>query len=552
MTEKANNPDIKRIVSDLETLKKIIKSFKTVIRSLPEEKQDERLFQIALQISELSFPELISDLSALDTTLTSKSDANEELASENQENLNKHFEELKSALDEKDRIINEFKLSLADTVIECKNLQKKNSELSEHIHKLKAEILQMQLHSKDLSMRLSTAEKNLDLTTKNLSKTTDELIEIKNQNYSLKSKNADLEDLIEDQRVKIGTLSENLEFTSSELKKSKKLSTDLEHSFNKLKFEHEALLQRSEEMENLVDTLQKEKNFLQKKLETLLTGIPKTVEYNSGNTPDTAFKQLEPKTFTAYIPFCFPNRLPSGIKLRKQIQQTFAKTFPKRKKEAPRMFPQDFEFKLETVRAHIHAFSPKFECLIPKDFSHVFPEIENLKEEQPVRAKFSAERLNYKPTEIKKSVEAEIWLPQKFLKRVTSYSMEKRLEAKDKPEFGIYSHSLDLLLSYLTRNILETNYRVMKYPKPLVHEFTTLDTNYGRIDTRNIFNEKLAFRYGYHLKSQRLNLHRGDFAPSFRRTAGLKSVLETFGNTINSMVKKYEAFSTRPGEKAKA
>jgi hypothetical protein len=77
---------------------------------------------------------------------------------------------------------------------------------------------------------------------------------------------------------------------------------------------------------------------------------------------------------------------------------------------------------------------------------------------------------------------------------------------------------------------------------------------FDRLKIANILIEKLAFRHRYQLQSHKLTGSRPVFNCSFKRGNKLKSVLETFGNTISSMVQKYDIITASPsgnGEGAK-
>jgi hypothetical protein len=66
----------------------------------------------------------------------------------------------------------------------------------------------------------------------------------------------------------------------------------------------------------------------------------------------------------------------------------------------------------------------------------------------------------------------------------------------------------------------------------------------------NIFLETLAFRHRFQLQSQRIKMADASFNYSFKRSNRLKSVLEMFGNTISSMVQKYDIVATPPHGKS--
>lgn len=550
MTDKSNQPDLGNLIADLETLEYFVQNFKSAIKSLPTEQQDDRLFRMENQVSEINFPQLISEAIVLQGIAQGRdSSAAESSFAPADSQAIEHLQELKKELTAKDQRIQEFKLSLADSVMDFKGLEKLNSGLHETIASLRSEITHMQLHTKDMSLKLTSTEKNYEVAQTSLSKTSEELLEIKSQSYNLKSRNADLEDQIKDLSAKVAHLSDESFTRGNELNKYKKVSGNLNESYELLKNRHSALEERTAEMETAIDSLQKEKSYLQNKLDSLLTGIPRNFKYSQPLSAQAESTILQPATFTPYIPFCFPERVPEVIKFKKELKQSFSKTFPKKHSASPKIFPQDLELRMEDEHTRILAFKTNFTCLLTEGFSHVYKTLEVAKKIAGPSANFSTTMKDFFPEPFEKATESLGKTRQKFLKLSTPYISCKELKTKEKPEFGIHYHSMDLLLSFLTRNIIEANYSELKHQVPLIEEISTEFKTRSRMEIINIFHEKLAFRYGYQLKSHKLTLHHGDFVQSFKRGAGLKSVLKTFENTLNSMVEKYEIFSSKKAGK---
>ncbi|EKD81439.1 MAG: hypothetical protein ACD_39C01810G0003, partial [uncultured bacterium] len=63
------------------------------------------------------------------------------------------LDELRKGLDEKEQKIQEFKNSLADSVVENRNLQRQHQALQDRFNALNTQLTQMQLHSKDVSLK---------------------------------------------------------------------------------------------------------------------------------------------------------------------------------------------------------------------------------------------------------------------------------------------------------------------------------------------------------------------------------------------------------------
>ncbi len=543
MTENANKPDIGSILADLELLHDFVDNFKTIINEADSESREDQLYQLAINFSGIDIGKMIAELSLIESDFSASKDNNW---------VEEQFAELKAELASKDQKIQEFKLSLADTVIESKSIQKRSAEQQETIVKLRNEIAQMQLHTKDLSLKLATAEKNFQATQTELATANEELLELRERSYALKGRSADLEDQIRAFDVQIQELTRtNLE-KDKEIDRLSKLSERLDSSFELTRTQRNALEERSNELEATIETLQREKNIVQGRLDKLLTGLPRSVSYANPRPPELEESLLEPRGFLPYLPFCFPERVPHVISFRREVKHSFAKNFPRENPPPVPIFPHDFKVRFDGGNVRSFAFKPVFHCSITDEFTQALP--------PPVPdAQISADRgdfyfcaKDFFPVLVEAELQAALHKPQQILVRSSVLKPARKLEMLNKPEFGIHTYSLDLLLSFLTRNIIESNYRELRHAEPLITGEATFINKDGAIKTANIFNEKLAFRYGYQLKSHKLNLHRVNFAQSFRRGAGLRSVLETFGNTINSMVQKYDVFSSsKPGKNTK-
>ncbi|MFZ5951559.1 MAG: hypothetical protein ACOYXC_12695, partial [Candidatus Rifleibacteriota bacterium] len=186
MNENSRKPEIGNLIADLEVLQEFIENFKSTLNNSDPDNQAEQLYQLAISISGINVSEIIASIIGLGQSDSSSSDQSNRVS--------KQFDQLKTELENKEQKIQEFKFSLADTVIESKNLQKKNAELTETINRLRGEITQMQLHTKDQGMKLSNIEKNYKISQNELSQASEELRQFRDQSYSLKARCADLED----------------------------------------------------------------------------------------------------------------------------------------------------------------------------------------------------------------------------------------------------------------------------------------------------------------------------------------------------------------------
>ena len=542
MTENANKPDIGKVVAEIQTLQVFVDDFLNLINDREHKEFDERLYKVALDFSSFSFSELTKKVIGLSR---SESGSFEQI-----DNMHDQFEQLRSELNNKDAKIQEFKLSLADTVIEGKNLQKRNSELLEEIAKLQREISHLQLHSKELSMKLSAAEGNLKNTQSSFSSASEELKELRDHSYGLKNRSADLEDQIRDLEKELNNTNTQNATKTQEIDRLQKLSDRLTESFEGLKIEHQALSERSSELEGTIDALQKEKNQLHKRLDNLLLGLPQLVSYSPPSTSKSEKTILEPRSFAPFIPFCFPEKVPTVIHFKRDLKQNFGKIFPRNSRPEPKVFPQDFKLKFEVVVTRVFATKKAFKCHLSKDFDHVFKTDHQIGPFALNNAGLSYSEKPFKLIPNSAILENAVSRRINILQKSSALAPYRHLNKPENPQFGIHTNSFDLLLSYLSRSIFESQWLTFRHPEPLFVDTDDLIYKDDHIEQTNIFYEKLAFRYGYQLKSIKLSLHRIDFVPSFKRGTGLRSVLETFGNTINSMVKRYDVFSAKKTDKS--
>ncbi len=541
MTEKGNKSDLGSVISDLENLKIFFQKFNQVLKSLPPEKQDERLYQSALQVSGINFPNLLTTLNDLNNDLITTESVN---VSNN--GFTQQLEELKLELKAKNDKINEFKLSLADSVMEYKDLKKKYAADQERLQKLSKEVSQMQLHIKDLRLKLETAEKNYAIAESARQKNSEELYEQKSQNYSYKSKIAEIEDQLSLSQEQLQETREKFQRQEQEFSKQSKHKVDLEATLARLKYENSAIEERFSEMEETIELLQNEKNTLQKKLERFLTGIPKSFMYSFKGDSHPEDKKLEPLSFVASLPFCFPERLPALQHFRQEIKQSFAKNLKRRPRQSPKVLQQSFASNLRAANFRTLAYKPDFKVKLPDSFSQSIPQSRIEETDFSLNFGLGLCEPEFVP---EKSAMLSIEFKKNSLLRTSIAGAKKLLEQPETPDFLIDTHSLDLLLSYLSRNIVEANYlELAQQEAPAIKSFVNLIDRNPRLKI-NIFNEKLAFRYGYQLKSHRIKLQRLELKYNFRTGSGLKSVLETFGNTINSMVSKYGIFAKTDSEK---
>lgn len=523
-----------RAVAQLETIEKLSQSLVSVVKSLPGEKQDEKLLQLSLKFACLNFSTLRKEL---------EKDGADRAALENP---GVQFEELLSQLSENEKRIQDFKISLADAVMENRDLAKKLHEKTEKCNDLATQVTQMQLHSKELALKLSTANETLTSRDLQIESSNREIQDTKTRNLQLKNQIAELEDHIARSSAKLESTSLKLSQNEAELLKIQKDFGHVVNSNNSQKLEIEHLQIRTAELEETIEALQREKTHLQDKLKKQLAGARRSIDYSIPQPSSEGSSVLEPSVLPAYLPFCFPERLPAPIRFRREIKQLWPASLKAAQKAVPVIF---------------NDFGPATELKIPARMQLKMPDIVTVK-----RQRLEITGCNFNPF----CDSVKIVLPSQIVREINRFSIDYaplgarkdisayliKSESKELRIFSnarfmprkIYTTSFDLYLANLMQNspnLYLKNRRKQSFQVPI---FGIDISELTHLKFANIFTEKLAFRHRFQLQSQKLLAPVPKFNCSFRRGNKLKSVLETFGNTISSMVQKYDIVVSPPAQ----
>lgn len=523
-----------RAVAQLETIEKLSQSLVSVVKSLPGEKQDEKLLQLSLKFACINFSTLRKEL---------EKDGADRAALENP---GVHFEELLSQLSENEKKIQDFKISLADAVMENRDLSKKLHEKTEKCNDLATQVTQMQLHSKELALKLSTANETLTSRDLQIESSNREIQDTKTRNLQLKNQIAELEDHIAKLTTKLESTALKLSENELEMLKIHKDFGHVVNSNNSQKLEIEHLQIRTAELEEAIEALQREKNHLQDKLKKQLAGARRSIEYSIPQPLTEGSSVLEPSVLPAYLPFCFPERLPAPIRFRREIKKLWPASLRAAQKAVPVIFndfgpatelkiPARMQLKMPdmvTVKrqrldikgCNFNPFCDSVKIVLP---SHIVREIN----------RFS---INYAPLRARKDISA--YLIKSESKELRIFSNARFMPRK------IYTTSFDLYLANLMQNSPNLYLKNRKKQSFQVPRFGIDISELTHLKFANIFTEKLAFRHRFQLQSQKLLAPVPKFNCSFRRGNKLKSVLETFGNTISSMVQKYDIVVSPPAQ----
>ncbi len=440
--------------------------------------------------------------------------------------------------------MHEFKLSLADTVIELKNTQKSLQAANEKTASLTTQISQMQLHSKELSLKLSTATTNLAAREGELETTKRELDDLRTRNYQLKNQTAEYEGHLKKSQEELG---KTLEDHKNALAALDKANRDLEHvvtSNREMKKSLELHEVQAREFIETIDALQKERNHLQSRLDAILTGVNRTVVYDQSATISKETGRstvLEPAALMPYIPFCFPERLPAAIKFRREISRSFPASANRRIQRIPPVFadlsravrpvkeavrtqmrvPRIKDGRMREIALSKAMFEPE-----KPEFSILTDFLITGSDRAPDRLKFSA---------IESVVDARQMWWQKSMRLA-----RQTLLFPPVPEFEICHQSFELFMRFIIATFVRTPY--LQTNTIVQHQIKVQKSSSSRCEPEhaNNLNEMLAFRHRLQLKSTKLDMPATKVVHSFKKGNKLKSVLETFGNTISSIVHRFE------------
>ncbi len=473
--------------------------------------------------------------------------ADSSLAAENTPDAIAKLQFLSKELELKDKKMQDFKISLADAIIETRSLESEKKKLLDQSQEQQAEISQMQLHTKELSLRLDSAENKLQEMRENLRLLTAEKLRLSTRNNEL----SEIRDTLERE---VSTLKSNLDKVLESDAKNLKLALKAEKENKDLKEYSERLKIRISEIENseselidAIDALQKEKANLQTRLDKFLSNFKKEFVYeNRDRSSAPRSSVLEPSFFSEYLPFCFPERIPTIRKLkagRPFVLSSVGKT-PSIK---PTKVMHSLELKIPrkaVLRVITLASEMKSEKIA--EFEHKlvqeasFVAKMKLDSESSFEPGYTEKTPNFfhRQDHLKKHI-----FQTKMKLRFFSSRPEKRLNFSSLPEFGIRTYSIDLFLAYLSNSIFSKHYNKINPSDETYSVIKKKPEIKKKLETKNLITEKLAFRHKYQLKFQKIILERKGLVHGFNKDDKLKAVLETFGNTISSMVRKYDVFS---------
>jgi len=525
MEKKPVNPELSA-AEQLDALEIVCRSLAAVLKKRVDEGSDSGTAGFFEQLENIDFASLRRHLAGEPDTLSMLS-------------------ELKSVITEKDQKIVEFKTSLADLVVENRNLQKQHQALQERFSALNTQLSQMQLHSKDLSLKYSTANSNLEAREKELESANIELQELQSRSYQLKSLCADYEDLLKKKEDDLSkTLDENKRLKQS----SEKAVSDLDHVANsnrQLRQSLEALQHRESELVKTIEVLQREKNHAQTQLSRVLTGLNKMAVYEQPDNRSHESSLLEPKTLVPYLPFCFPERLPAAISFRREIQLNQPGSLQRRKLPAPKTFAQYSGPEQSIIPAHVRTHAARMKNRLKKPFEMKFHAAYHI---QP---KLHITQDMFQQLIYDDNFALDYDLPISYNPvQTTSSRAVRMLISRKLREDEIFTNSFDLFMNYLIREIVERNFNSDDLFTIFTNEIRVVADEPAEFKNSNIFLETLAFRHRFQLQSQRIKMADASFNYSFKRSNRLKSVLEMFGNTISSMVQKYDIVATPPHGKS--
>ncbi len=529
------NPEHSDLLEKLEAVRLLCRQLLEHARVLPESEENTELQRTAGLLEEVDFDQILAGATAL------LDNSSAETA----------IEKFKNEIELRDQKVHEFKLSLADSVVEHKNTQKSLQAANEKIASLSTQVSQMQLHSKELSLKLSTATTSLSAREGELETAKRELDDLRARNYQLKNQTAEYEGHLQKAQKE---LSKTIEDHKNALAAMDKANRDLEHvvtSNREMKKSLELYELQNREFIESIDSLQKERSHLQNRLDAILTGVNRTVAYDqsAGISRETGVSAvLEPATLMPYIPFCFPERLPALIKFRREISRSFPASASRRVHRVPPVFadlsrvrpakeavrtqlraPRIREGRMHDIAIQASMFEPR-----NPDFAMLTDFLKTVADRMPERLKFS-------------TIESVVGARQMWWQK-SMRPARQTLLFPPTPEFDICHNSFDLFMRFIIATFVRNPY--IQTNAIVQHQIKVQKISSSRCEPghANNLNEMLAFRHRLQLKSSKLDMPATKVMHSFKKGNKLKSVLETFGNAISSIVHRFESIpDPRPG-----
>jgi len=526
MKQQLDNSEPGSLPQKLEAVRDYVRHLLKLARVLPETEENSQLLNSLARLGEIDFATLIDESETLMRVASSPSD----------------LEKFRQEIDVREQKIYEFKMSLADSVIDLKNAQKASITAGEQSAALNAQVTQMQLHTKELALRLASATSSLEKRESELEVAHRELDELRSRSYQLKSQNVEYE-----RHLKFSA--EQVEQAEKEQKSAfamrEKAEKDLEHvmtSNREMKNSLENLEMRERELVETIDVLQKERNHLQNRLSSLLTGFNRTVSHSQSTGYATQNAVLEPAILNPYLPFCFPERLPAAIKFRREIDTSFPASYSRRVPKAPPVFislakpayPGNEAIRSQNRPPRIKP-TPKKElalAMLPSRPRRVL---------MPYQAAYSIDQLARVSVEFKQGQPARVVALKQIWWQKTAKLYGMNMKAAHNHAFAIISNSFDLYLQFLISTIVRQNDIPSESRLEHILNGNKKNRSVEKLDLAINFQETLAFRHRLQLKSTKLEAPGATLQQSFKRGNKLKSVLETFGNKISSIVNQLES-----------
>lgn len=328
-----------------------------------------------------------------------------------------------------------------------------------------------------------------------------------------------------------------------------KQKLELVHSvddYNAIKAQNNEYLKRIEflefrekELADTIDELFKEKNNLQNTLDKLLTGAKRSITYTPGVKLAEDRIILEPKNLSPYLPFCFPERLSSLVQFKREIRQTMRGNLKASVNAQP---PRAFSInKKSHQRLEIlTGFAMDTKPMVKKGFELNINQLEPPKT-LPI-TEFSGLDRAQKPLQcaiVEGANPAGLGVPMLPLRQFNFNSMPFQMPNLKKFDIIAYSHKA--FMEYMDSTMIKDS----SWHKQRIREESVMQALGWKLFVpapKNIFIEQmLAFRHRLSIKSNMKMVRQSEMKYSFLKEHRLKSVLETFGKTLDKMVQRYGA-----------
>ncbi|HNW35944.1 MAG TPA: hypothetical protein PKM25_13485, partial [Candidatus Ozemobacteraceae bacterium] len=292
---------------------------------------------------------------------------------------------------------------------------------------------------------------------------------------------------------------------------------------------------REQEMVLALDALRQERQALKDKIDRLLVGVRSFVTTPSRSAPPSSDGVLEPREIQPYIPFCFPDRLPSQLKPQwartKRLPIKSTATTPVSREPGAFLPPER-----KPLRQQSHSLSTSIPATLATPSVPFIPMFTHIPD---IFVQPCVHRLICKPADrslppVKTSTTIELHLPiLSILPEVVGRIVPPPIHA------AIRTSSFAFFVAYLAttlRIVRQGSFVRLEHRLPVDRQQAGEDLLYS---AKTITSRRVAIHTRSHLQFALLGPGRSEMVPDFPH-GRLMFLLKTFGDSLTSMMSRLD------------